>query len=276
MLIILGCPLPYQFTPDGYTSASSSSDPSSPAISASPVLTYSSSSGTGTVTGTQSVSTFGDTTVTLSTETVGAVIYYTTDGTTPNPQSGSSTSKYSASSPIKLAISNPTASSSSATFTVMALAIGPNMKPSLVTKATVKVSYSTAPTGYSVSIDQAYFGAAAATAMSFTMANADTTAGTTYSYSITSSGGGTAVTGTGSVTSASQHVSGINVSGLADGTLTLSVTLKDAAGNPGEAATATAVKDTTAPSGYTVSFSSLYVNQSNCGAVSFQISGAEV
>ena len=43
----------------------------------------------------------------------------------------------------------------------------------------------------------------------------------------TSSGGGTAVTGSGSVTSTTQDVTGINVSSLSDGTLTFSVTLTD-------------------------------------------------
>ena len=61
------------------------------------------------------------------------------------------------------------------------------------------------------------------------------------------------MTGSGSVTSATQDITGINVSSLADGTLTFSVTLTDAAGNVGTAATATATLDKTAPSGYTIS-----------------------
>ena len=48
------------------------------------------------------------------------------------------------------------------------------------------------------------------------------------------------MTGSGSVTSATQDITGINVSSLPDGTLTYSVTLTDVAGNTGAAATATA------------------------------------
>ena len=64
--------------------------------------------------------------------------------------------------------------------------------------------------------------------------------GATYNYTVTSSGGTGSVTGTGTITSATQQVTGINVSTLADGTLTYSVTLTDAAGNVGSAKTATA------------------------------------
>ena len=57
---------------------------------------------------------------------------------------------------------------------------------------------------------------------------------------MTSSGsGGTPVTGTGTVTSATQNVTPINVSSLPDGTLTYSVTLSNGAGT-GSAVTATA------------------------------------
>ena len=60
------------------------------------------------------------------------------------------------------------------------------------------------------------------------------------------------MTGSGSVTSATQDITGINVSSLSNGTLTFSVTLTDAAGNTGAAATATATLDTAVPSGYTI------------------------
>ena len=55
------------------------------------------------------------------------------------------------------------------------------------------------------------------------------------------------VTGSGTISSATQQVTGINVSSLPDGTLTYSVTLTDAAGNSGAPATATATLDQTAP-----------------------------
>jgi len=68
----------------------------------------------------------------------------------------------------------------------------------------------------------------------------DGAASGTYAYSISSSGGGTAVTGSGSVTSATQSVSGINVSALPAGTLTFSVTVTPGGGNPATPVTATA------------------------------------
>ena len=55
----------------------------------------------------------------------------------------------------------------------------------------------------------------------FTFANAGV--GDTYSYTVSSSAGGTPVTGSGTVTSATQDVTGINLSALSDGTLSFSV-----------------------------------------------------
>lgn len=101
----------------------------------------------------------------------------------------------------------------------------------------------TAPSGYAVSIDQASITAANDDALSFTFADAETS--TTYDYSI--SNGGTSVTGTGSVTTATQQITGIDVTSLPDGTLTLSVTLTDGSGNVGTAATDTVSKDATGP-----------------------------
>ncbi|WP_448208343.1 Ig-like domain-containing protein [Azospirillum sp. sgz302134] len=66
--------------------------------------------------------------------------------------------------------------------------------------------------------------------------------GTTYRWALTSSGGGTPLTGTGTVRSASDTLGGLDVSGLADGTLSLSLTLTDAAGNASAAASATVAK----------------------------------
>ena len=80
-----------------------------------------------------------------------------------------------------------------------------------------------APSGYTITADQSTIDAGQATSTGFTFAGATT--GTTYNYTVTSSGGGTAVSGSGSVTSATQNITGINVSSLPDGTLTYSVTL---------------------------------------------------
>ena len=131
----------------------------------------------------------------------------------------------------------------------------------------------TAPTGYTITADQSLINASQATATSFTFAGAEV--GTTYSYTVTSSGGSGSVTGSGTVTSATQQVTGINVSSLPDGTLTYSVKLTDAAGNVGSAATATATLDKTAPTGYTIVVDQSQINSSNAAATSFTFTGAE-
>jgi len=93
----------------------------------------------------------------------------------------------------------------------------------------------TAPSGYTVSIDQAEITLANQTGLSFTFSGAEV--GTTFGYTITSNGGGTPMTGSGSVSTASQQVSGIDVSGLPNGILTLNATLTDNIGNAGIPAT---------------------------------------
>ncbi|MBZ4024120.1 hypothetical protein CKO11_16870, partial [Rhodobacter sp. TJ_12] len=114
----------------------------------------------------------------------------------------------------------------------------------VVATATIVKNVS-APSGYTVSLDQDPVTSATESAVSFTFAGAET--GTRYSYTISSSGGGTAVTGAGTISTATQQITGIDVSGLADGTLTLSATLTDSASNTGVAATDTATKDVTLP-----------------------------
>ncbi|MCG8475423.1 MAG: hypothetical protein MI784_08120, partial [Cytophagales bacterium] len=132
----------------------------------------------------------------------------------------------------------------------------------------------TAPSGYSVTIDQSPVNADNENAVSFTFAGAEV--GATYNYSIISSGGGTPAAASGTISSATQSISGIDVSNLPDGTLTLSVTLTDPAGNAGSAATDTETKDTETPSGYSVTIDQSPVNGSNYTAASFTFSGAEV
>ena len=55
------------------------------------------------------------------------------------------------------------------------------------------------------------------------------------------------VTGTGTVSADPQQITGLDLSGLGDGTLTLSITLTDTLGNAGSPATSTVTKDTLAP-----------------------------
>jgi hypothetical protein len=102
-----------------------------------------------------------------------------------------------------------------------------------------------APDGHSVSFDSATINASQAPGISFTFADAEV--GADYSYTISSSDGGTPVTGAGTIASASEQVSGIDVSGLSDGTLTLAAILTDPAGNAAPAVTDTATLDTLAP-----------------------------
>ncbi|HNZ72973.1 MAG TPA: hypothetical protein PKJ43_10135, partial [Prolixibacteraceae bacterium] len=71
--------------------------------------------------------------------------------------------------------------------------------------------------------------------------------GANYNYSISSSGGGTPVTGSSTIATATDTISGIDTTPLTDGTLTISVTLTDTAGNAGTAATDTVIKDIVAP-----------------------------
>ena len=103
----------------------------------------------------------------------------------------------------------------------------------------------TAPAAFTVAFDDDPIGSAEASSTSFTFSGAEV--GTTYDYSISSSGSGTAVTDTGTISSAGQTISGIDVSGLGDGTLTLSVTLEDASTNSTGPETDTASLDQTAP-----------------------------
>jgi hypothetical protein len=95
--------------------------------------------------------------------------------------------------------------------------------------------------GYSVAINQAYINTANQTTLAFTFANAEV--GATYDYDING-----IVIGSGIIATPSDMITGIDASSLADGTLTLSAHLTDAAGNVGNTVVALQKpKDTTAP-----------------------------
>ncbi|MBW1298289.1 beta strand repeat-containing protein, partial [Aquimarina litoralis] len=131
-----------------------------------------------------------------------------------------------------------------------------------------------APTGYSVSIDQSPINLGNENAVSFTFASAEV--GATYNYTFTSSGGAGSVTDSGAIATATDQITGIDLSGLPDGTITLTVTLTDVSGNTGSNATDTESKDTGAPTGYSVSIDQSPINSGNENAVSFTFAGAEV
>ena len=99
-----------------------------------------------------------------------------------------------------------------------------------------------APSGQTVAFTDTTLFAADVNSAGFIFSSAEL--GATFDYTISSGGGGTNVMGSGSVTNANQTVTGIDVSGLGDGTLSLSVVLTDAAGNAATAVTAQATLDT--------------------------------
>jgi uncharacterized coiled-coil protein SlyX/predicted nucleic acid-binding Zn-ribbon protein len=107
------------------------------------------------------------------------------------------------------------------------------------------------PTGYTAAIDQAYINNGNKNALSFTFAGAEV--GATYTYSIDDSAIGSPVTSSGTITSATQQITGIGVSSLNDDTLTLTVYLTDTIGNQGSDTTDTVTKDVIAPTVSSVS-----------------------
>ena len=131
----------------------------------------------------------------------------------------------------------------------------------------------TAPSGYSLSVDQSLINSTNGTSFLFDLSGAEV--GATYNYSINSSGGGTPVFGIGTIASVHEQF-GIDISELNDGTLTLSVKLTDIAGNAGIVETNTTIKDTTAPSGYSISFDNDAMNGTEPSSISFTFAGAEV
>ncbi|WP_432451965.1 Ig-like domain-containing protein [Agarivorans sp. QJM3NY_29] len=103
----------------------------------------------------------------------------------------------------------------------------------------------TPPSGHSVALNQTSYNATQASSLSFQFASGEI--GANYSYSLTSTGGGSAITGTGTLATAVDTVSSLNVTGLNNGTLTLSVVVTDAAGNAATAVTDTATLDKISP-----------------------------
>jgi cyclophilin family peptidyl-prolyl cis-trans isomerase len=142
------------------------------------------------------------------------------------------------------------------------------------TKAVSNILVTAPPTGYSVTANDTVVNAAKASSTGFTFAGA--TIGTIYSYKISSSVGSGTVTGTGTITSANQAITGIDVSSLSNGTLIFSVTLKNNAGSIGTEVTASATLDKTAPSGYSISISDSLINSTEASSTSFTFAGAEV
>ncbi|WP_341501776.1 tandem-95 repeat protein [Gallaecimonas sp. GXIMD4217] len=96
----------------------------------------------------------------------------------------------------------------------------------------------TPPSGYSVAIDQALIDADNETALSFVISGG--ISGDDYEYSI--SDGSASLSGSGTLTGSPHSVTGVDVSTLAEGTLTLSLVLSDALDNAGATVTDTVLK----------------------------------
>ena len=141
-MLLAGCPLPYEFSGEG-AGQFTANDPSSPSVTAPVQFAFSESAGpSGTIPSGQSATTNSDTSITLFSDTPNVAIYYTEDGSSPNPQSNN-TRRYDGT--IGFAIDNPTVNNDTASMTITALAVGPNMRPSPVTSATVAVDYQITP-----------------------------------------------------------------------------------------------------------------------------------
>lgn len=101
-------------------------------------------------------------------------------------------------------------------------------------------------TATSVSLDQDPITNSTQSAVSFTFANAEV--GASYSYGLSSSGGGTTVNGSGTISASNAQITGIDVSGLGDGTVTLSVGITGSLGHAAPVISDSASKDTSRPS----------------------------
>jgi large repetitive protein len=128
-----------------------------------------------------------------------------------------------------------------------------------------------APTGYQISADRTYYTSSTASSLSFTFTGAEI--GATYYYTVTSDEGTGTVSASGTIASATQQVTGVNVSALSDGVLTIGVYLVDPAGNVGDLVAAVPVLDRTAPSGYSITISDADTDDHT---VAFKFAGAEL
>jgi hypothetical protein len=138
-----------------------------------------------------------------------------------------------------------------------------------------KIKDVVAPTGYSVAINQPFINNTNKTSVAFTFTGAQV--GATYNYSFDDTDGGTtAVTGNGTVASAGEIISGIDLTSLTDGTITLTVYLTDPAGNQGSNSTDNKIKDVVAPAGYSVVINQSPITGANQAAVSFTFGAAVV
>lgn len=124
------------------------------------------------------------------------------------------------------------------TYTVKLLASNSVKSGVQVKTAYITVSDTIAPSGYSIAFGADSYDPITIPAVSIIAASCEV--GASYNYSISSSGGGTPVTGSGTVASSGFTISNINCSGLGGGTLTVTFYLTDTSGNQGANVTDTA------------------------------------
>ena len=135
-MFVVGCPLPYDYSGRG-AGSSNTTDPSSPKVTEAVAFSYAEQGGSsGSIANGTSYTSGKTTTVTLSTATNNAVIYYTDDATTITSVNASDVKKINGSSG-SITI---TRTSSPQSLTLHAVAIGPGMVPSTLSQATVTVS----------------------------------------------------------------------------------------------------------------------------------------
>ncbi|WP_460885562.1 Ig-like domain-containing protein, partial [Photobacterium alginatilyticum] len=128
------------------------------------------------------------------------------------------------------------------------------------------------PSGHSVAFGDTLYSDSEKGSASFSFTGAEV--GASYSYTISSANGGADVTGNGTLTSATQSIGNINLGNLNDGTLTLSVTVTDSAGNAATAVTDTATLDKTRPTVTTFSASDTQLKVGETATISIVLSEA--
>lgn len=113
-------------------------------------------------------------------------------------------------------------------------------------KITAEVTMDTEPpAGYSLALGQGAINAGNQGQLGFTVSDCEATAA--GSFTVTSSGGGGSVAGVFAIAGAVASGGPVDVAGLPDGVLRVSVALTDSFGNRGQAAVAEVVKDTVPP-----------------------------
>lgn len=131
-LVLAGCPLPYEYSGEG--AEDTARDPASPDVTAQVEISYSETGGgSGILADGGSYTATDDTVVTLSTPTPNAAIYYAFDNAFTSVASATQIGSSSGSFTISRG-------SSVESRVIYAIAVGPNMRPSPMTNATVTVS----------------------------------------------------------------------------------------------------------------------------------------